>query len=343
MKRNLEKKHFVGIDISKETIDLALLKHEETGVFHDLQLPNTIQGFKSIAPWLRKLKVKTEECMFCMEHTGTYGLLLFTWLTTHGIDFCVEPGFQIKKSLGMVRGKNDIIDARRIADYAQCHQKKLKLYQVPSTLIIKIKQLLTYRDQMVRIKTMLQNSIKAHNQIEALTGDHSITCQLEEMILEKQRVIQEAETQITSLIQSDTELSKSFRLAISVKGIGTIIAAMMIVTTNNFISFENGRKYACYAGIAPFEHTSGSSCRGRARVSFLANKKIKTLLSNGAQSAIRWDPELRAYYQRKIREGKEHKLIINAVSCKLVNRIFAVVKRQQPYVITYQQNFLQKT
>jgi transposase len=138
-------------------------------------------------------------------------------------------------------------------------------------------------------------------------------------------------------------MSKSFRLAMSVKGIGPIIAAMMIVTTNNFTSFENGRKYACYAGVAPFGHTSGSSCRGRSKVSFLANKKIKTLLSNGAQSAIRWDPELRVYYQRKKREGKEHKLIINAVSCKLVNRIFAVVKRQQPYVTTYQQNFLQKT
>jgi transposase len=161
---------------------------------------------------------------------------------------------------------------------------------------------------------MLQNSIKAHNQMEALTGDHSITCQLEEMILEKKRVIKEAEMQITSLIQFYTKISKRFRLAIPVKGIGTIIAAMMIVTTNNFISFENDRKYAFYACIAPFEHTSGSSCRGRARASSLANKKIKTLLSNGAQSAIRWDPEFRAYYQRKTREGKEYKLIINAVN-----------------------------
>ena len=74
-------------------------------------------------------------------------------------------------------------------------------------------------------------------------------------------------------------------------------------------------------------------------MSHLGNKKLKTLLSNGANSAKSWDPEIRAYYKRKIDEGKEHKAVINAISCKLVNRVFAVVKRQTPYVSIYQQNF----
>jgi len=113
----------------------------------------------------------------------------------------------------------------------------------------------------------------------------------------------------------------------------------MLVTTNNFTGFENGRKYACYSGIAPFEHTSGISIKGKTRVSNLANKKIKALLSNGANSAYKWDPEMKKYYKRKIAEGKDHKLVINAISCKLVNRVFAVIKRQTPFVVTYKQNF----
>ena len=131
-------------------------------------------------------------------------------------------------------------------------------------------------------------------------------------------------------------MKKNFDLASSVKGIGLVIAAFMLVTTNNFTSFENGRKYACYTGIAPFENTSGKY-RGKTRVSHLANKRMKTLLSNGANSARKWDPELRAYYARKIDEGKEHKLVINSIRCKMVNRVFAVVKRETPYVNTYQQ------
>ena len=116
-----------------------------------------------------------------------------------------------------------------------------------------------------------------------------------------------------------------------------VIGAFMLVSTNNFTGFENGRKYACYSGIAPFPNESGSSIKGKTKVSHLANKKIKTLLSNGANSAKSYDPEIKAYYQRKIKEGKDHKSVINAISCKLVNRVFAVVKRQTPYVSTYQQ------
>ena len=110
----------------------------------------------------------------------------------------------------------------------------------------------------------------------------------------------------------------------------------MLVTTNNFTSFENGRQYACYSGIAPFENSSGNYL-GKTKVSHLANKRIKTLLSNGANSAYKCDPEIQAYYRRKINEGKPHSLVINSIKCKLVNRIFAVVKRGTPYVNIYQQ------
>lgn len=339
MKSITDKKHFVGVDISKDTIALALISDGATIGFHDFTLPNTLNGFKSIDSWLKKHKVDIELCLFCMEHTGTYGLMLFAWLSNQCIDYCVEPGYQIKRSLGMARGKNDIVDARRIADYAQSNLKKLKLFKLSSALIMNLKQLLTFRDQMVRMKTMLKNSLHAHRQIEEITDENLVTRQLEQMIQNYQNVINETENKIKTIVQSDPEVSKSFNLATSVRGIGLVIATMMIVTTNNFTSFDNGRKYACYAGIAPFEYTSGTTIKVKSKVSHLGNRNIKTLLSNGANSAIKSDPELRGYYNRKRAEGKDHKLIINAISCKLVNRVFAVIKRQQPYVTTYQQFF----
>jgi len=333
----MKKTDFLGIDISKDYIDCALLNAEHPGSLKNNQFKNDLDGFDTMMEWLIKSKTDLGRCLFCMEHTGTYGLLLFAWLADKGADFCVEPGLKIKRSLGMTRGKDDQIDARRIADYACTHANKLKLFTIPSQLIISIKQLLTYREQLVRIRTSLKNSIKSHQQYEQITKTRTVTADISVQIQDYTSRINAIEQKITEAINSDPELHKNFILSTSVKGIGLVIAAFMLVTTNNFDAFEDGRQYACYSGVAPFANRSGISIRGKTTVSHLANNTIKTMLSRGANSASKWDPELNLYYKRKRGEGKDHKLIINAISCKLINRVFAVVKRQSPYVITYQQ------
>jgi transposase len=331
-----KKKYFIGIDISNEHLDVALLKAEALDVFKDKTVDNSFTGFDAIKNWLLKQRVKLDDCLFCMEHTGTYGLLLFAWLSKLGIDYCVEPGMKIKRSLGIARGKNDQVDARRIADYAATNRAKLKPFQMPSSLLLQIKQFLTYRDQQTKIKVSLKNSLKSHDQYQRVSGVQGISDEIQQQIEEYDQRIDRIDVQIIDLIRTDENLKKNFDLATSVKGIGLVIAAFMLVTTNNFASFENGRKYACYTGIAPFENSSGKY-RGKTRVSHLANKRVKVLLSSGANSARKWDPELHAYYARKIEEGKEHKLVINSIRCKMVNRVFAVIKRGTPYVTTYQQ------
>jgi transposase len=339
MNKLIKKFHFIGVDISKDTLDLAILEEKTYGTYQDKKVNNSLAGFDEILEWLEAENIKPEDCLFCMEHTGTYGLLFFAWLSQLDIDFCVEPGMQIKRSLGMTRGKNDRIDARRIAEYAYTSRAKLKVFEMPSVLVVQIKQLLTFRDQVIRIRTSLKNSLKSHQQYAKVSGLKEIVTQITNQILQQDEQVDKVEKQITNLIASDPTMKKNFDLATSVKGIGPIIAAFMLVTTNNFTSFDNGRKYACYAGIAPFEYASGKSIKGKAKVSHLGNKKIKTILSNGANSAKTHDPQIRAYYKRKEAEGKDHKLIINSISCKLVNRVFAVVKRQTPYTNIYEHNF----
>jgi len=334
-----EKKHFVGVDISKDQLDLALLHVSQSDKFTNTTVGNNFKGFDSIPEWLKKNKVKPEDCMFCMEHTGTYGLLLFAWLSQLEYDYCVEPGLKIKKSSGITRGKNDPVDAQRIAEYAYTHRAKLEPFSLPSALILQIKQLLTYREQLVRICTSLKNSLQSHKEYQRVSGLRSISEEIESQISDLETREKRIESQIIELIQSDASLEKNYKLATSVRGVAFVIATYMLVTTNNFTCFENSRKFACYSGNAPFMYTSGTSIKGKSRVSNLANKRIKTILSNGANSACRCDPELRSYYKRKIAEGKDHKLVINSICCKLINRVFAVVKRQTPYVNIYQQNF----
>lgn len=104
-----------------------------------------------------------------------------------------------------------------------------------------------------------------------------------------------------------------------------------MITTNEFKNIHKAQQYACYAGIAPFEHSSGTSIRGRTRVSHKANKSVKTLLHLAALTAIRYNTDKKNYYNRKIEQGKNKMLVINAVRNKLVHRVFACVTQNRPY------------
>ena len=106
----------------------------------------------------------------------------------------------------------------------------------------------------------------------------------------------------------------------------------MIMWTDNFNKFTDARKFACYSGIAPFEYSSGTSIKKRTKVRQLANKRAKALLDLGAKSAIIHDPEINQFYNRRIKEGKNTRSTRNIIRNKLVYRMFAVIKRQEPYV-----------
>ena len=110
-----------------------------------------------------------------------------------------------------------------------------------------------------------------------------------------------------------------------------VTAINLIVHTNEFKILLDARKLSCYCGIAPFEHTSGKSIRGKTRVHSMANKKLKTNLHMASLSGVKVDPELKKYYERKVAEGKSKMSVLNAVKNKIVARVIAVVKRGTPY------------
>jgi transposase len=140
------------------------------------------------------------------------------------------------------------------------------------------------------------------------------------------------ENEVKELIISTPKLEKSYNLLQSITGIALVNATMMILCTNNFEGITNARSFACYCGVAPFEYTSGTSIRGKTKVSHLANKKMKTDLTNAARSAVVHDPEMRIYYKRKRAEGKAYGTVMNAVKFKIITRVFAVIKRGTPFV-----------
>ena len=140
-----------------------------------------------------------------------------------------------------------------------------------------------------------------------------------------------------TIISDDMEVKRNYDLVSSVKGIGLINTINTIVYTNNFKSFETPRQYACYIGVAPFDHSSGTSVRGKTQVSKICRTQQKAELSMAARCAIVHDPGLKRYYQRKMKEkggGKNaHGVVLNAIKFKLILRMFSVVRSGEPYKI----------
>ena len=136
-------------------------------------------------------------------------------------------------------------------------------------------------------------------------------------------------------MKDDEDLHKQYKLAISVKCVGFVAASYLLVYTHGFTRFDTAKQLASYAGIAPFEYSSGTSIRGRTKVHPMANKKLKTILHMCAVSSVRHNPEMKAYFERKVDEGKNKMLVLNAVRNKIVGRVFSCVKKERMYTEAY--------
>lgn len=321
-------KEVVGVDVSKLTLDAKL--HQKD--FY-CQFDNTTRGFKDLLKWVRKNgQIPAEEVLFCFEHTGLYSLPLASFLAEKKIPFAMIPALEIKRSLGIVRGKDDAIDASRIAEYAYLRRSQIKTTTLPSANLIKMKDLLTLRARMVSQRAGYKSSLtELRTFLNRKSNAELFDCQ-KRLIRALDENIDVVEDQLLALMKEEPTVFEMYKLIMSVKGIGPVVAAHLIVITNCFTSFENSRQLACYSGIAPFKKQSGTSLKGSSKISQLANKKLKALLDRSASTAIQHDPELKKYYERRVKKGKSKRSTINVVRNKLLHRVFAVVKRRTPFV-----------
>ncbi len=326
---------FIGIDVSKLKLDLSIYNGTKSGKTVHKLIENDKKSIRNIILWIKKeYKIDFSKILFCLEHTGIYALPICSYLNEKGLNYALELAAQIKKSLGIQRGKNDKVDAKTIARYAFLHQSEITTYQLPEKLIVKLKTLLSYRDRLVKAKKSFLIPAKELDLFVEKEVANVVVKDSKKMVKILIEKIKQIDIRVLELINSEEKVKTVYDLVTSVPGVGPQIAAQLIVYTRCFTSFKTSRQFACYSGIAPFEYSSGSSIRGKSKVSHLANKKMKSLLNMGAINAIRHDMELNAYYKRKLAEGKNAMLVINAIRNKLISRVFAAVNRGTPFVKT---------
>jgi transposase len=324
---------YIGIDVSKLTIDVCIIT--QNGKQDYQQFENTVKDFKRMEQWLfKKDYFSYESCLLCMEHTGLYTRELLSFLLQRQANVWMESALHLKRSMGMTRGKNDKVDSYRIARYAMTNSDKAVLIKLSSGTLQKLKDLMANRERLLKTYQSLKIATQELLRVDKSMGKELIKLNdaaLKGIVKSKTKV----EKRMLQLINDDEELKTLFSLITSVKCVGDVLATELIVYTNGFTRMNNTRQLACYCGVAPFEHSSGTSVRGRIGTSNFANMKLKSTLHMAAVSAMRFIPDIKHYYERKVGEGKHKMAVINAIRNKLIQRIMATVKRGTPYQENY--------
>lgn len=323
---------FVGIDVSKLTLDLTILNPQVKKLNHRV-FDNSDEGYQKLQNWLSvHHEIVFSKTLFCLEHTGLYTRSIDKFLRERKAYVWMESSLHIKKSLGLTRGKNDKIDSQRIAEYAYRFSDKASIrdYCTPSLQILR--DLLTTRDRLNKSLKSILVSIKELKRVDIHQAINLETFQMA-AIRGLKTSIKEVEEAMFETVEKNKQLKLNCDMATSIPGVGKILAIKLMVYTQVFTRFESVRQLACYCGVAPFEHRSGTSINGKTGVSKFANMDLKSTLHLASLSAIQHNPDMKTYYQRKVKEGKSKMCVINAVRNKLLSRIIAVTNRQTPYVV----------
>lgn len=315
---NKDKKIY-GIDISKDIFDVFSI---ESG--HD-QFKNDVQGFIAFVKSLQK------EALVVMEATGYYHYRLAQYLHKKGIAISVVNPLSVKRFIQMKlsKVKTDKSDAKAICEYAIVTE--VPLYNSISEVQAECLQLFRLLDNYLKQRTATKNKLHGENAlgIPSKFVYRSLTRHLKHLDQE----IKALESRLLELIKQDQQ--EQLTLLKSIPGMGVKTALFLIIVTDGFRKFEKANQLCSYVGITPTIRESGSSVRGRSRISKVGNRKLRNLLFLCAFSACKHNKACREIYERIVNKGKSKKLALIAVANKLLKQAFAITKSRLPYDENY--------
>jgi len=312
-------KQFIGIDISKDVFDVSLSENAHH------QFTNDTKGFIKF----KRLIGKGSLCV--MESTGVYHQGLAMFLYKQAIAVCVENPLKIKRfiQMNLRKEKTDKADAQQIRLYAQ--KIEVKLWQPKEIYLEQSEQI----NSLISFYKKGQTAIK--NRIHALTTlprvSKVVLRTLKSQLRRQQKEIEKLESELLLLIkENERQLLTNLE---SIPGIGRKTAIYLIVMTDGFRKFEKAKQLCSYAGITPTIRESGSSIRGKSRISKIGDKQVRNLLFMCSFTACHSNKSCSQIYDRITAKGKSKKLALIAVSNKLLKQAFAIAKSGLKYDENY--------
>lgn len=316
-------KHTVGIDISKVTLDCWL---RPAGVH--VSCGNDRQGFDRLLHWLKAQGCSREHTIICMEHTGIYGKQLLMALTEAGWATAVEKTTVLDKVGFDHHRKDDKLDARLLAEYADRFSDQLHITTPPEEELDQIKQLYSERRRLVR-----QRSATKTKRTQASQQPHCpelIQDGWKQQIAMLDDQIESLETRIAEIVETHEGLHRYAKLLKSIPGVAEVTTWLWLIQFYGQAKL-NPKKIASRFGVAPHCHTSGSSVRGKARSSGHGASEMRSTMTLAARSASTHCDRFSEYKQRKLEEGKCWPIVRNNLVNKLITIICAMWNSGQPY------------
>jgi len=305
---------YFGIDISKQTFDVV----NKSG--KHWQYENTSKGF------LKFKRTIKEDSVCVMEATGIYHLPLSRYLYSKDIALSVVNPIRIKRYSQMTlnRNKTDKSDAKMISSYAQ--NQEITLWNPTPELIEQGKDLVQIIEQHIEFRAGLKNKKDALNSKKASKSLIEIVVnQIENLSM----VIAELQERLIQMVKEyDSELLQNIT---SIVGIGQNTAALLILASDGFNTFDNAKQLSSYFGLAPTEYTSGTSIKGKRKISKMGNPLVRKKLYMCSLQASRYNKSCKDLYQRLLAKGKPKKVALIAVVNKLLKIVFAIAKSGLPY------------
>ena len=329
------KTFYVGIDISSETFTSSIGTTEQgwSVLGKTETFANTQEGNKVYQKWLAHQDVKPGNSVICMENTGVYSEQIAYFLQSKEYQICIETPLKVKRSFKVDGHKTDPVDSRQIAEYAYRFYDELRIWKPRREVLEQVKILLATREQLVIQKTGHINSLKAliRKVIRVAMAEEL----LETLISTLKDKIKALETEMNQLIQQEADLAQEQALLTSIPGVGKLLSAQALVLFHQMEGELSDKKLAAFIGICPYEHSSGTSVKRKAKTSQHGPVVIRKLLNLAARSVCTHTPDYKQYYLRKLAEGKAKSLAINNVGNKLLSVMVAIFKSGIPYIPGY--------
>ncbi len=313
--------NIIGIDISKADFVIAILTDNNKPVIK--KFSNNKQGFDQLIKYFKSLKI--DQAKICMEATGKYGEELANFLYQLGYQVSVINPACIKAfaNTNLSRNKTDSADAVLIANYANKCDPRLF---VPKRPILKEIQevhrcIEDLKSQLTQVTNRLEN-------IDLLP--HEVSFTWENMAFAIKTRIQELQTYVVKLISSDEAIKQDYENLQTIPGIASISAIAIIaeVPVNNL---PNARALAAYAGLNPKHRISGSSVRGKTRISKIGSGNLRKILYFPAIVSSSVNKNFLAFKTKMKNKGKHNMVIIIALMRKLIHIIFAILKNKSSF------------
>lgn len=317
----------LGIDVSKEQLDVVLLRPEQAG--QAASYDNTLAGFKKLAKWLRKRKAGQVHA--CLEATGLYGDEVTYYLHEAGHTVSVVNPARIKAyaESQLQRNKTDQLDAALIADF--CRTQQPAAWEPPDPAWRELRAMARH---LLDLKDMRQQE---RNRLEARVSSELVEHTLEEHIAFLQKQIDELEQHMRDHIDQHPDLKRQRDLLDSIPGIGDLTAALLVAELADLRRFDNAGEVVAFAGLNPRHYRSGSSVRGQTHLSKVGNALVRRILYFPAISARTHNPLIAPWCDQLAARGKTKMQVIGAAMRKLLVLAYGVLKSGQPFDPAFQQ------